>query len=153
MAKMKIVLRQAVSKLGEVGDVVSVSGGYARNYLIPRGLAVPATKGNVRQSEDWKESKSTRVAKAKASAEELRERLQAAPVRVETQAGPDGRLFGSVTAANIAEAIAARDGVEIDRHAIELTEPIRHLGIHEVDVALGTEVSARVTVEVAAASE
>jgi large subunit ribosomal protein L9 len=149
---MKIVLRQAVPKLGEVGDVVNVAGGFARNYLIPRGFAVPATKGNVRQADVWKQSKTTRVAKEKAQAEELRKRIEATPLTVAAQAGPDGQLFGSVTAANIAEAITAQSGVDLDRHAVALPQPIRHLGIHEVDVDLGAETSARLTVEVIAAS-
>jgi large subunit ribosomal protein L9 len=148
---MKVVLRQAVSKLGEVGDVVTVAGGYARNYLIPRGVAVPATKGNVRQADVWKQSKSTRVAKEKANAEELRERLESVKLRIEAQAGPDGQLFGSVTAANIAEALAAASGTDVDRHAVKLPQPIRHLGMHDVEVALGPEVSAHLTVEVATA--
>lgn len=150
MARMKIVLRQPVPKLGEPGEVVSVAGGYARNFLIPRGLAVPATKGNLKQATDWQNSKSTREAKEKSGAEQLRAKLAAAPVEVSAQAGPDGRLFGSITAADIAAAIASQHGIDVDRHSIELSEPIRHLGVHEVRIRLHAEVGAEVTVQVAA---
>jgi large subunit ribosomal protein L9 len=151
MARMKIVLRQAVAKLGEAGDQVSVAGGFARNYLIPRGLAVPATKGNIKQALDWQNSRSTREAKDLSGAEQLKSKLGATPLTVTAQAGPDGRLFGSVTAADVSAAIAAQLGTEIDRHAIELPEPIKHLGVHEVQVRLHGEVTAEVTVEVTAA--
>jgi large subunit ribosomal protein L9 len=148
MARMKIVLRQPVPKLGEPGEVVSVAGGFARNYLIPRGLAVPATKGNLKQATDWQNSKSTRESRERRGAEQLREKLASRPLDVVVQAGPDGRLFGSITAADVAAAIAAAHGVEIDRHSIELPEPIRHLGVHEVRVRLHPEVGAELTVQV-----
>lgn len=149
MARMKIVLRQPVPKLGEVGDVVSVAGGYARNYLIPRGLAVPATKGNVKQADTWKQSKSARQAREVTEANEVKAKLESEPLRVTAQAGPDGRLFGSITTTQIAEAIATKLGIEVDRHSIDLGEPIRHLGLHEVRVPVHPEVTAVVTVEAA----
>ena len=148
MARMKIVLRQPVPKLGDPGDLVVVSGGYARNYLIPRGLAVPATKGNLKQAQDWQQSRSTREAKEASAAQTTKARLESQPVSVTAQAGPEGRLFGSVTAADIASAISAVHGVDVDRHKIELAEPIRHLGVHNVTVPLHAEVAAQVTVEV-----
>lgn len=147
MARMKVVLRQDVDNLGEVGDIVAVAGGFARNFLIPRGLAVPATKGNVKQAEDWKQSVTAKATRERAHHEELKAKLESAPLEVAAQAGPDGRLFGSITAAQIAEAVAAKHGVEVDRHKIELVEPIRHLGFHEVQVRLHREVSAQITVE------
>lgn len=152
MARMKIVLRQPVEKLGEIGDVVSVAGGFARNYLIPRGLAVPATKGNVKHADTWKQSKAAKTAKEKADAEAMRLKLESLRLTVEAQAGPDGRLFGSVTAANIAEAIKASGDVDVDRHAVELEEPIRHLGVHDVAVRLAPDVEAKISVEVTASS-
>jgi large subunit ribosomal protein L9 len=148
MSRMKIILREAVPKVGDVGDVVSVAGGFARNYLIPRGLAVPATKGNIKHAETWRQSRSAREARELAQAGELRSKLEAKPLVVTAQAGPDGRLFGSITAAHVAEAIAAQLGAEIDRHSIELAEPIRHLGLHEVIVPVQVGVTAQVTVEV-----
>lgn len=147
---MKIVLKGAVPKLGEAGDVVTVAGGFARNYLIPKGLAVPATKGNVRHAETWRDSRASRDAREQRSAEELKAKLEAQLLVVQAQAGPDGRLFGSVTPAQIAEAISAAVGAEIDRHRIEVAEPIRHLGMHEVAILIHGEVSALVRVEVVA---
>ena len=148
MSRIKIVLRSDVPKLGGAGDVVTVSGGFARNYLIPRGLAVPATKGHVRQAETWRESRAARVAQEEAAATELKGRLESQPLVVTAQAGPDGRLFGSITAADVAQAIEAGHGTKIDRHEIELPEPIRHLGLHEVRVPLHPQVEARISVEV-----
>ncbi len=147
--RTKVILRQPVAQLGEVGDIVTVAGGYARNYLIPRGLAVAATRGNVKHSETWRQSRSTRESRERSQADELKVKLEAQPLAVTAQAGPDGRLFGSVTAAQIAEAIAAAAGVDVDRHMIELPEPIRHLGLHEVRVRVHADVTAQVTVEVA----
>lgn len=153
MAKMKVVLKEPVPKLGEIGDVVSVAGGYARNFLIPRGFAVPATKGNVKHADTWKQSKAARLTKVVTEANQLKTKLESAPLAITAQAGPDGRLFGSITTTQIAEALGARVGIEVDRHAIELAEPIRHLGLHEVKVALGAEVTAVVTVEATAAQD
>ncbi|HYZ92688.1 MAG TPA: 50S ribosomal protein L9 [Actinomycetota bacterium] len=146
--RMKIILREAVPKLGDAGDVVTVAGGYARNYLLPRGLAVAATKGNLRHAETWRTSRTAREGRERAQAEELKTVLESKPLVVTAQAGPDGRLFGSVTAAQVAEAIAAASGTQIDRHAIELAEPIRHLGMHEVRIPIYGDVEAQVTVEV-----
>jgi large subunit ribosomal protein L9 len=147
MGRVKIVLRQAVPKLGEVGDIVSVSGGYARNYLIPRGLAAPATKGNVKQAETWSQSRGAKEAKSLAEAGAIKTRLEAQPLRLQSQAGPDGRLFGSITTAQVAEALSKELGVSVDRHTIELAEPIRHLGLHEVQIGLHPDVTATVTIE------
>lgn len=146
--KMKIILRQPVPKLGEIGDVITVAGGYARNFLLPRGLAVPATKGNLTQAETWRTSRAARESRELQQAGELKTRLEAQPLVIQAQAGPDGRLFGSVTAAQVAEAIAATVGVELDRHTIQLAEAIRHLGLHEIHVPLHSDVVAQVTVEV-----
>jgi large subunit ribosomal protein L9 len=148
---MKIVLKQAVSNLGDAGDQVSVAGGFARNFLIPRGMAVPATKGNLAQADTWRNSKTAKASRERVTAEHVRDKISAAPLSVTAQAGPDGRLFGSVTAADIAQAISGQFGVEIDRRAIEV-EPIKHLGVHGVKVTLYPEVSADIAVEVLAAT-
>jgi large subunit ribosomal protein L9 len=145
---MKIILREPVPKLGEVGDVVTVAGGYARNYLLPRGIAVPANKGNLKHAETWRSSRAAKDARELTQADALKAKLEAQPLVMKAQAGPDGRLFGSVTGAQIAEAIGALVGAEIDRHTIELAEPIRHLGLHEVRIPVHAELSALVTVEV-----
>jgi large subunit ribosomal protein L9 len=151
MSRMKVVLKQPVEKLGDPGETVMVSGGYARNFLIPRGLAVPATKGNLKQALDWQNSKSTKAAKERSGAEKTKAKLETQAVAVTAQTGPDGRLFGSVTAADIVGAVGQQLGVEIDRHSIELAEPIKHLGVHEVRVKLHGEVDATVRVDVSAA--
>jgi large subunit ribosomal protein L9 len=148
---VKVVLRQPVSKLGDPGDLVTVSGGYARNFLIPRGLAVVANKGNLKQASDWAKSKGAKAAKELSGAEALRDKLASRALNVTAQAGPDGRLFGSVTSSDVADALKAQLDVEIDRHDLELAEPIRHLGNHEVRVKLHPEVEATITVEVVAA--
>ena len=149
---MKIVLREAVDTLGEAGEQLTVSAGYARNFLIPRGLAVPATKGNLKQAEVWQNSKSAKQAKERSGAEKLKTTLESATLAVTAQAGPDGRLFGSITANDVATAITSTHGIDIDRHSIQLAEPIRHLGVHTVNVRLHGEVGAEITVEVSAAS-
>jgi len=147
MARMKVVLRTPHPKLGEAGEVVTVSGGYARNYLIPRGLAVAATKGNVKHADSWKQSKEALAAKEVQTAEAVKATLESVPLRISAQAGPEGQLFGSITAAQVAQAIADAYELDIDRHTIELPEPIRHLGFHEVQARLHADVIARVTVE------
>lgn len=150
MARMKVVLKEPVDKLGNAGDLVTVAGGYARNFLIPRGLAVAATKGALKHAEHWAKSQGVRETKQRAGAEELKARLEAQTLRLTARAGPDGRLFGSVTANDVSHAIAASTGVEIDRHTIQL-EPIRSLGVHTARVSLPFDVDAEVTVEVAPA--
>jgi large subunit ribosomal protein L9 len=148
MAKVKIVLTKSVVNVGEPGDVAIVAGGYARNYLIPRGLAVPGTKGNVNQAETWRRSKVLRQGREQAAAQEVKAKLESGPLRVAAQAGPDGRLFGSVTAPQVAAAIKSSYGVEVARHDVQIEEPIRHLGFHEVKVRVRAELSATVTIEV-----
>lgn len=150
MATAKIVLKQDVDKVGKTGDVITVAAGFARNYLIPRGLAIPANKGNMAQAERWRQQRTDRAGREKAAAQQVQQRLQNAQLRIPAQAGPDGRLFGSVTSANIAEALAGSLQLQIDRHAILLDAPIRHLGFHEVAVKLHPEVTGSVTVEVVA---
>ena len=150
---MKVVLQRPVEKLGEPGDVVDVADGYARNYLVPRGFAVRATKGMVRHQDSLKRAHTTRVAKARTEAEALAGRLTATPVQVSARAGDEGKLFGSVTAAEIAEAISTQAGLDVDRHDVHLAEPIRSLGTHEVKVHVFAEVDPIVSVEVVAISE
>jgi large subunit ribosomal protein L9 len=151
MARMKVVLKEPVAKLGEAGDLVTVAGGYARNFLIPRGLAVAATKGSLKHAEHWAKSQGAREAKERTGAEELKARLEAQPLRVTAQAGPDGRLFGSVTANDVSQALASQSGIQIDRHDVEL-EPIKSLGVHTARISLHPEVTAELTVEVGSAS-
>jgi len=147
---MKVILQKPVDKLGVPGDIVEVADGYARNYLVPRGLAVKATKGMERHQESLKRAHTVRVAKARTEAEALAQRLTATPIQVGARAGEEGKLFGSVTASEVAEAIAAQADVDVDRHDVHLSEPIRSLGAHEVKVHLFAEVDPVVSVEVVA---
>jgi large subunit ribosomal protein L9 len=145
---MKVILQKPVEKLGVPGDVVDVADGYARNYLMPRGLAVKATKGGVKHVESLKRAHGVRVNKAKAEAYQLAAQLTARPVRVSAHAGEEGKLFGSVTASDIARAIDEQAGIRVDRHDVHLDEPIRSVGTHEVRVHVFPEVDPVISVEV-----
>ena len=147
---MKIILQKPVDKLGAPGDIVEVADGYARNYLMPRGLAVRATKGGEKHVESLKRAHTVRVNEAKAEAEQVAQRLMASPVQVSAHAGEEGRLFGSVTANDVAEALDRQLGVRVDRHDVHLEEPIRSVGVHEVRVHLFPEVDPVISVEVVA---
>lgn len=148
---MKIILQKPVDKLGIPGDVVDVADGYARNYLMPRGLAVKATKGGVKHVDSLKRAHGARVNAAKADAEQVAQRLMASPITVPANAGEEGRLFGSVTPNDVAMAIEAQTGVAVDRHDVTMDEPIRSIGVHEVKVHLFAEVDPVISVEVTAA--
>jgi large subunit ribosomal protein L9 len=145
---MKIILQKPVDKLGAPGDIVEVADGYARNYLMPRGLAVKATRGGEKHVESLKRAHTTRVNEAKAEAEQVAQRLMASPVQVSAHAGEEGRLFGSVTASDVADALDRQLGVRVDRHDVHLEEPIRSVGVHEVRVHLFAEVDPVISVEV-----
>ena len=147
---MKIILQKEVDKLGEVGDVVDVKDGYARNYLLPRGLAVQATRGALKHIEEMKVAQEARAVKDRDEAEALAAKISKTPVQVSAQAGEEGRLFGSVTAEKIAEAVTFTIGEAVDRRRILLEEPIRSTGTHEVQVHLHPEVNAKLTVVVVA---
>ncbi len=145
---MKVILQKSVDKLGVPGDVVEVAGGYARNYLMPRGMAVKATKGMVNHVDSLKRAHGVRVSKEKAAAETLAMRLTAAPIKVKAHVGEEGKLFGSVTAAEVAAEIESQTGVRVDRHDVHMDEPIRSVGAHEVRVHVFAEVDPIISVEV-----
>lgn len=145
---MKVILQKPVDKLGVPGDVVDVTDGYARNYLMPRGLAVRASKGGVKHVESLKRAHATKVSQAQAEAQEVADRLTASPIKVRARVGEEGRLFGSVTAAELAEEIERQTGVKVDRRDVHLDEPIRSVGVHEVTVHLFADVDPAVPVEV-----
>jgi large subunit ribosomal protein L9 len=149
---MKIILQKPVEKLGVPGDVVEVADGYARNFLVPRGLAIKAEKGSLKQVESLKRSHDSRLSKERVEFEALASRLIAVgPVSISANAGEEGKLFGSVTAADIAAAVAAQAGIQIDRKDFHLEEPIRSIGTHEVRVHLFLDVDPVITLEVVAA--
>jgi large subunit ribosomal protein L9 len=145
---MRIILQREVEKLGVPGDVVNVADGYARNFLVPRGLAIPASKGAVRHAERLRRAHEDRVAKARKESEALAERISGSPIKVKAKAGEGGRLFGSVTAADLADELERQTGQVIDRRMIHLEEPIRSVGVHEVRVHLHPEVNAPISVEI-----
>jgi large subunit ribosomal protein L9 len=145
---MKLILTQEVSGLGAPGDVVEVAGGYGRNYLVPRGLAMRWTRGAEKQIDLIKRARSAREIRGLDDAREAAGRLASLKVRLETRAGGGGRLFGSVSPADIAAAVKAAGGPELDRRRIEIKNPIKTVGAHQVQVRLHPEVAATLDVEV-----
>ena len=146
---VKLILREAVPGLGEAGDLVSVKPGFARNYLLPGGRAILATESNVRELEHKKRVVAAKVAKERKEQTALRDRIQAVVLAVTARAGEEGKLFGSVTSAQIAELLAAH-GVEVDRRRILLDEPIKELGEHTVEIRPQRDLVAKVKVVVSA---
>jgi|SRR5690606_17053993 len=146
---MEVILREHVDNLGKRGDVVKVASGYARNYLLPRKLALAVTEANKRQIERERAAAEAREAEEKAVATALAGRLQAADITIARRAGEENVLYGSVTSADIADSLAAL-GFEIDRRRIQLADTIRSLGETEVPIKLHREVTATVTVKVVA---
>jgi large subunit ribosomal protein L9 len=148
---MKIILTQPTSGLGEAGDVVEVKDGYARNYLLPRKLATPWTKGGQKQVDAITAARAKRAQRTAEEAQAAKTTLETESVTISARAGQSGRLFGAVTSAEIARAIADAGGPEVDRRRIEVPAPIRNLGEHTAHVKLHEDVSATVTVEVVSA--
>ena len=146
---MKLILREDVENLGKGGELVDVKPGYGRNFLLPRGLAVLANPKNVRELEHQKRVADAKAAKTRASAEAVAKRLAETPVSLKRKVGEQEKLYGSVTALDIVEALAAR-GVQLDRRLVELAEPIKTLGDFEVPVKVHRDVSAKVKVKVEA---
>ena len=147
---MKLILTQEVTGLGTPGDVVDVKAGYGRNYLVPRRLAMPWTRGSEQQIEMIKRARSAREIRSLDDAREAASRLSGLKVRLQTRAGQGGRLFGSVSTADIAAAVRSAGGPELDRRKIEVANPIKTIGSHRVAVRLHPEVSATLDVEVTA---
>jgi large subunit ribosomal protein L9 len=145
---VKLILTQEISGLGSPGDVVEVRDGYGRNYLVPRGLAIAWTKGGEKQVATIKRARDSREIRDLGHAKEIRGQLQALNVRLTARAGDGGRLFGSVTAADIADAVKAAGGPQLDRRRIQMPGHIKALGSHNVTVALHPEVTATIPVEV-----
>jgi large subunit ribosomal protein L9 len=145
---MKLILTQEVDGLGAPGDVVEVKDGYGRNYLVPRGLGIKWTRGGEKTIESIKTARASRAARDAGHAQEIKTKLEASPVNVKVRAGEGGRLFGSVTTSEIADAIADTVGETVDRRTIVVTNPIKTLGAHEVSVKLHDDVSASVALNV-----
>jgi large subunit ribosomal protein L9 len=147
---MKLILTHEVSGLGTAGDVVEVKDGYARNYLVPRSLATPWTKGGEKQVAAIQKARETRAVATLEEAQQIKGDLEARTVTVEAKAGASGRLFGAVTTAEIAAAVKAAGGPQLDRRKIEVPNPIKTTGAHQVLVRVHPEVQAKVGLEVVA---
>ena len=145
---MKLILTQEVSGLGAPGDVAEVKDGYGRNYLVPRGFAIARTRGAEKQIVQIKRARSVREVRDLSHAQELRGQLEGIAVRLQVRAGDAGRLFGSVTTADVVEAVAAAGGPALDKRAVTLTAPIKTLGSHSATVRIHPEVVATLTLEV-----
>jgi large subunit ribosomal protein L9 len=138
------ILTQDVAELGERGAIIDVSSGYLRNYLIPRKLAQPATKGALAAAEQSKAAAERAAREAQSRAQESAALLSKTVLTIEQQAGDDGRLFGSVTAQDIADAIREARGIKVDKRKVHLEEPIRHIGTHMVVVEVDDDVMATI---------
>ena len=151
MSQMKLILTQEVTGLGSSGDTVEVKGGYGRNYLLPRGLAILATRGAEKQIESLRRARAARDVRSNEEAQAVAGQLSGLTVRVPARAGEGGRLFGRVTTADVAAAVTAAGGPELDRRRIELPSSIKTTGQHTVTVRVHADVSAQLTIEVVAA--
>lgn len=145
---MKVVLRKDVPGLGKAGDIKNVADGYARNYLIPRGLAAVATPGAIKQAEQERVAEVERARRLQEEARELAQKLAAHPLTFKARAGEGDKLYGSITSADIAQAIQEATGLEVDKRKVLLERPIRELGEHTVTVKLHGDVVSQVKVVV-----
>lgn len=150
---IKVILRQDVPNLGSTGEVKQVAPGYFRNYLLPRGLATEATAGQLKALENNTSSIAKAAARAKERAGTLAGQLGQTTIRIPVKVGEQGRLYGSITNKDIAQALSEQAGVTVDRHKIELREPLRSVGAHSVPVKLEHGVDATVNVELVPESE
>jgi len=142
---MEVILRQAVDNLGHPGDVVTVSPGFARNYLLPRGIAFAATEGNKKRISIEKARLEAAEAERRAGAEEIAKKLEEVSITFSARVGDEGKLFGSVTSADIAEQLAAQ-GFTVEKRQIDLHEPIKALGVYRVAVRLHADVRPEIKV-------
>ena len=150
-ASMKLILTQDVTGLGGPGDVVEVAPGYGRNYLVPQGLAIQATRGAEKQIATIRRAREVREVRDLGHAKEIQSQLAGLSVRLPARSGDGGRLFGSVTSADVVAAVQQAGGPKLDRRLITLKSPIKSLGSHTVLVKVHPEVEATVTLEVVAA--
>ena len=145
---MKLILTQDVSGLGAPGDVVEVAPGYGRNYLVPQGMAIQATRGAEKQIATIRRAREVREVRDLGHANEIKAQLSGLKVRLPARSGDGGRLFGSITSSDVVEAVSAAGGPKLDRRLITLPAPIKALGTHTVTVKVHPEVSATVELEV-----
>jgi large subunit ribosomal protein L9 len=151
MSALKVILRSDVSGLGKRGDVVEVSKGYVRNVLAPNNLAIPATDGAIAQAGSMRRARDVKDARDRESATEIATKLVPRTIEITARASGAGRLFGSVTEAEIVEAVLAQTGIEIDRKDIHLEEHIKEVGTHQATARLHADVQFPITIEVVVA--
>ncbi|MFZ5353942.1 MAG: 50S ribosomal protein L9 [Bacillota bacterium] len=145
---MKVVLLQDVKSLGKKDAIVNVSDGYARNFLFPRNLAVEATDGKLREIDDKKSSLQNKKNMELQAAKELADKLNKVEVNIKTKAGENGKLFGSITSKDIADAIKSQHKIDVDKKKLVLSDPIKAAGSYQVEIKVYPEVSAKVTVKI-----
>jgi large subunit ribosomal protein L9 len=145
---MRVVLRSDIDNVGKRGDIIDVADGYARNYLLPKGHAIVATKGVSAQANAMRRARDLKDARDRESAQLVARTLVPLVIRIPARAGSGGRLFGSVTSADVVDAVANQSKVTLDRRRLHLDEPIKTLGLHEIPVKLHADVEFRVTVDV-----
>ena len=148
---MRVVLRDDVDNLGKKGEVVDVADGYARNFLVPRGLALKASAGSQKQADAMRRNREARERRDREGAQALAAQFEGRTITIKARAGGEGRLFGSVTAVDIAEAVQKQTGADIDRRRLTLDEPLKELGGVDLQVRLHPDVVATIHVEVEAA--
>jgi large subunit ribosomal protein L9 len=149
MEKIQVILKEDVPNLGRSGELVSVKPGYGRNYLIPQGLAMAATRRNVAQMDHQRKQIEAQAAKTRKDAESVAARLNGVAISIERQVGEGDKLFGSVTVRDIEEALLAK-GQKVDRKKIHMPEPLKHLGDFEVQIKVARDVNAQIKVSVVA---
>ena len=145
---MKIILTRDVSDLGAKGDVVDVADGYARNYLVPKALAIKATRGALRQAEGMRRAREETERRLHAEADALAESLIGARIVIAARSGDEGKLFGSIGVGDIAAAIRKFTGVEVDRESVNIAAPIKDIGLHEVSIRPHADIEFAVTLDV-----
>lgn len=144
---MKVILKEDVKHLGKMGQIVDVADGYARNYLIPKGFVAEASTKNIKFLEHEKRVIQEKAKKIKDSAQDVASRISSTVISIKAKAGEEGKLFGSITTMDIAEALQ-KEGIEIDKKKISLEEPIKRLGSYTVNIKLHTDVSAPLNIQV-----
>jgi large subunit ribosomal protein L9 len=147
---VKLLMRADVDGVGKKGDLVEVADGYARNYLVPKGLAIGATRGMDDQAAAMRRSRDVKDAADRGAAEEIAKTLVPTVIAISAKAGPEGRLFGSVTAGDVVDAVRQQTGIELDRRSLNLDEHIKETGSHAVPVKLHSDVQFQISVEVTA---
>jgi large subunit ribosomal protein L9 len=147
---VKVILRSDVDGVGKRGDVVDVANGYGRNYLLPKGLAMKASDGATTQAVSMRRARDVRDASDRAVAQEIATKLVPTRITLTARAGAEGKLFGSITTTDIADAVAAQTGIELDRRNLHLAEPIRTVGEHAATARLHAEVEFPISLDVVA---